>query len=91
LLARARAGSEQDGLKAIEEIRSISRLAYCHIEQTRHPETDVRSLDGAFKAIEHQAERAADRYSKVLDALYEFLHAGGDEETEEPGPNRRTT
>jgi len=81
-LARALAGSERDGLKAIEEIRSISRLAHGHIEQTRREEADLRSLGGAFKAIERQAESAEMRYSKILDVLYEFLHSGDEVEAQ---------
>jgi len=81
-LARALAGSELEGLRAIEEIRSVSRLAQLHTEQTGRDEADLLAIDGALRTIQHQARRAEDRYSKVLEAVYEFLNLPDDGEDE---------
>ena len=74
-LARALAGSEVEGLKAIEEIRSVSKLAHFHTRMSNNRTVDTQAIAGAFQLIEQHAKRAAERYSEVLDALYEFIES----------------
>jgi hypothetical protein len=74
-LARALAGSEVEGLRLIEEIKSVSKLGHHHAEMADHGEdVDVHTLDHAFRVIEQHAKRAQQRYSALLQVLYEFLN-----------------
>src|SRR5262249_10890493 len=87
-LARALAGSEVEGLRAIEEIRSISRLAHRHTEQFGPDDLDLMAVDSVFSLIDRHAKRAEHLYSQLLDACYEFVHAGGDENDDSWGDEK---